>query len=49
MPAMPRAKNKGTKIAFNILGKPLNMNQKRTETEKKINKRLIFEETSRVR
>lgn len=50
MPTMPRPKGKGRKIAYAILGVPQNMlKTKKTEVEQKINERLIFEETSRVR
>lgn len=49
MPAMPRIKGKATKIAFRILGIPANMLFKRSPKEKKVNRRLIFEETTRVR
>lgn len=49
MPAMPRMKSKATKIAYKILGEPLNLQRKRTPSEKKVNKRLIFEETTRSR
>jgi hypothetical protein len=40
---------KAKKIAYKILGVPANIEYKRSEVEKKINKRLIFEETTRVR
>ena len=49
MPAMPRVKSKPTAIAYKILGKPLNLQTKRTPKEKQVNKRLIFEETTRAR
>lgn len=49
MPAMPRIKGKATKIAYKILGTPPNMVFKRSPKEKKVNRRLIFEETTRVR
>jgi hypothetical protein len=49
MPAMPRIESKPTAIAYKILGKPLNLQRKRTTKEKKVNKRLIFEETTRAR
>lgn len=47
---MPRPKGKAEKIAWAILGKPLAMQKskkspRRAETEK----RLVFEETTRVR
>lgn len=48
MPAMPRISGKAKKIAYNILGVPANM-QKVSPKQKKIDKRLLFEETTRVR
>lgn len=48
MPAMPRTK-KGRKIAFDILGTPPNLAEKRTKRQKEIDRRLVFEDTSRVR
>lgn len=49
MPSMPRVKGKGYKIAYAILGVPANMQSKKTKDQKKINGRLVFEETIRVR
>lgn len=49
MPTMPRIPGKPTNIAFKILGKPANIAFKRTKKETDYNKRLIFEETVRVR
>ena len=49
MPVTPRIKNKATKIAYKILGKPANIAHKRTKIEKEIDRRLIVEETYRVR
>lgn len=49
MPSMPRIPGKPTKIAYKILGVPANIAFKRTKEEKAINKRLIYEETTRVR
>lgn len=49
MPAMPRIKNKSTKIAYKILGVPSNIAHKKTPEEKNINHKLRYEETSRVR
>ena len=49
MPSMPRLPGKGTKIAFKILGVPANIASKKTKEQKAINRRLWFEETSRVR
>lgn len=49
MPAMPRQKGKAKKIAYNILGIPSNIASKRNKSQRKINERLIFDETSRVR
>lgn len=49
MPAMPRLPGKAKRIAFKILGTPPPMRSKRTKQQRKINARLVFEETSRVR
>jgi hypothetical protein len=50
MPVAPRQKTKATKIAFKILGKPANLQKhKLSKVQQKINNRLIFEETARVR
>lgn len=49
MPVAPRAKSKATKIAYKIMGIPANMQSKKDESQKKINERLVFEETQRVR
>lgn len=54
MPIMPRPKTsegkKATKIAFKILGKPANLQkEKPSKIQEMIRRRLIFEETARVR
>lgn len=49
MPTMPRIDNKSKKIAYKILGIPANMDDKKTQEQTKIDKRLNFEETIRVR
>lgn len=49
MPAMPRLSGKAKKIAYKILGMPLNMQVKRAKKDEQVNKRLTFEETARVR
>ena len=49
MPFMPRMPGKATKIAYKILGKPAPLTFKRTVAQKKVNRRLLFEETARVR
>lgn len=49
MPAMPRVRGKTTKIAYDVLGKPANMQDNKTKKDKRINQRLLFEETYRVR
>ena len=50
MPAMPRVKGKATKIAYKVLGQPLNLQPtKEDKKQKEIRKRLVFEETWRVR
>jgi hypothetical protein len=47
MPATPRPKGKPNEIALNLLGDPLNKKIKKTKKEKKLNKKLTFEENSR--
>lgn len=49
MPAMVRIPNKATKIAYKIMGVPANIAFKRSAAERKINRRLFFEESQRVR
>jgi hypothetical protein len=44
MPSMPRWNSKAKKIAFAIIGPPENMLDISTPKEKKIRKRLIYEE-----
>ena len=46
---MLRPKGKATKIAYKILGKPDNLKDNRTSKDLKIDRRLVFEETYRVR
>ena len=49
MPTMPRMKGKATKIAFAILGKPANLSHKPSKKEQFIDRRLLYEETYRVK
>ncbi len=49
MATMPRLKGKGKKIAYSILGVPENMKKNNQAFDPEVNKRLIFEETQRVR
>jgi hypothetical protein len=50
VPVMPRLRGKATKIAWAILGKPLAMDKPhKSEKQSKIEKQLVFEETTRVR
>lgn len=49
MPAMPRFNKKGTKVAYDLLGKPSNIAYKPTPKEKKIKEQLLFQDTTRVR
>jgi hypothetical protein len=49
MASAPRQNNKATKIAYKILGVPANIAFKRDKKQKEINRRLVFEETARVR
>jgi len=46
---MPRFNKKGTRIAFSIIGTPQNLKEKKSESEKKINRALVFQETRRSR
>lgn len=48
MPAAPRVLGKATKIAYKILGKPLNTINI-SKRDKRIDKKLLYEETMRVR
>lgn len=49
MPSMPRIPGKAKKIAYRILGVPANIQSKKNNKQQKINRRLVFEETVRVR
>ena len=49
MPGMLRPKGKATNIAYKILGKPDNLKEDTSKRRRRINKRLNFEETYRVR
>jgi len=49
MPSMIRIPGKAKKIAYKILGVPANIASKRDAVDQKINRRLIFEESVRVR
>lgn len=49
MAIMIRSNKKATEIAWKILGEPANIAYQRTEKQKKIDHRLMQEETTRVR
>lgn len=49
MPGQPRPNKKATKIAFKILGTPPNLKYKPDQARKRVNAKLISEETQRVR
>lgn len=49
MPVMPRLSKKALKVFVKIMGLPAPMRNTRTKEQKKLNQRLIFEETVRVR
>ena len=49
MPTMFRPDRLPKKIAFKILGTPSNIAEKRTEIEKKIDKKIMYDNTQRVR
>lgn len=49
MPGMPRLKGVATKIAFDILGTPDNLKDKKSKKQKEIDRDLMYENTQRVR
>jgi len=49
MPVTVRSNMKAKKIAFSILGTPPNLKDKKSSLYSKIAKRLVFENTQRVR
>lgn len=49
MPATVRPDNKARKIAWAILGEPANMASKKSRQQREVDRRLLQEETSRVR
>lgn len=49
MPAAPRPSKKATKIFFNILGVPANMNSKKSKKQKEIERSLMAQQTTMVR
>lgn len=50
MPSAPRQSGKAQKIFEKILGTPPNLREpKKTKNQKKVDRRLLFEETSKVR
>jgi hypothetical protein len=49
MPSAPRVKNKATKIAYKVMGIPVNIAFKRSKKEREVNRRLNYEESYRAR
>lgn len=49
MPAAPRQKGKALKIFYKVMGKPKNASEPKKGKKRKINDRLVFEETALVR
>lgn len=49
MPIMIRQKGKASKINYAILGEPSNLKDKKSPLQRKIDKALIYQNTSRVR
>lgn len=49
MPLMKRLSKNAQKLAFSILGTPPNMQQKKTPEQKRIDRILLSQNTSRVR
>lgn len=49
MPGAPRPKGQAKKIAYKVVGVPPNLQNKQSKEQKRINQRLNYEETARVR
>lgn len=49
MPAAPRSKGVARKVFIKVMGVPQNEKNIKSAKKKKVNKRLVFEETSLVR
>ena len=49
MPAAPRMNKKANQICWNLIGKPAPFRFKPTKREQWIDRRLLFEETTRAR
>lgn len=49
MPTMVRPKGKAKRIAYAILGTPANMDEKKTEKEKKQDQRVTFIDITRAK
>lgn len=49
MPLMPRQNTKARKIAYKIMGKPNNIKFQKPPWSQKVDRRLLFEDTSRQR
>jgi len=49
MPVMIRPRNKAKKIAYKIMGVPINMQEKPTPREREVEARLTFDDTIKVR
>jgi len=49
MPAAPRLRGKPAKIAFSILGVPANLKEKKSKAQKELDRRLLCQDTQRVR
>lgn len=46
---MPRVNGKAKKIAFSILGVPPNIRDKKTAAQKDIDRKIMYDNTQRVR
>lgn len=49
MPAMRRPSRKAEKIAFNIIGVPVNLSRKQTRQQKKKDELVSYQETQLIR
>jgi len=49
MPCAPRQKGKATKIAYDIMGKPENMEDDKSRKDKKVDRMITWQNNTRVK
>jgi hypothetical protein len=49
MACAPRPNNKAKKIAYSVLGVPMNLQKRNWKKDQRVENRLVFEEVTRVR